>query len=229
MGTKAVTTEEYDAAFVATLTRDQKARLEELGRTIIEAIAPGGVAAQKEVDLALAEAARFGVRRDEIEAVLDDGLRVAPLLKVSELQTVAADVAQLRRLLNRRHLSSEALAHLEAAIAIEQSREDEYHALVKRLGIGERRTVLPANLGSLEIGDLRGLGLHRAGFVGDSAVALYGLLADRVPLQRRRKRGLYNEAALQLTARLVSAYFWFVGVKKMTSNDIKSRLQKRQQ
>ena len=63
--------------------------------------------------------------------------------------------------------------------------------------------------------------------MSDRALALYDVIAGRMPLQRRRAKGIYNEAALKLTARVVSAYFWFDGVPKLTAKDLKSRLQKR--
>jgi hypothetical protein len=176
------------------------------------------------------EAADVGLNDAEVRTILfPEGSWLAAMLRLSELQGTIEDLTVLRAVLERGRLSARACALLRQAIAVEGSHEQEYRRLARRLGVGPRRLSLPSNLGSLPPAQLQQLKIQRAGFVSERAIALYQRLASLMPLLRARKKGVYNEAALDLTARLVSAHYLLLGVRRLTANHIRSRLQKARQ
>ena len=194
---------------------------------------------------ALTEAEEIGVDPRRIKAML---LPQNTLLRELHATKAVAEIVPLSRLIARLRsnldsatkegLSEDQLAKLRRLIGQYQRQLDRLVARATRLGFGEGRVGVPtdATFWDLTPGEIQegSYNLKRAGFVGDRGVKLYKLLAPRMALQRRQ-RGLkrlnpkdvtYNQAALDLTARLVSAAYW-PSMRHITAADVKSRLRTR--
>ena len=103
-----------------------KTALRPLAQVLTEALVPGASAAVEEMTAACAEAAQYGLTQDEIVKLLyPDGGRISQLVRLSELQPIAGEVARLRDVAARGHLSAAARELLEQAIASEKRHEDE--------------------------------------------------------------------------------------------------------
>jgi hypothetical protein len=202
---------------------------QQVGELFIEAVMPGARAQMRELHEVLALAARYGVDDKLLNRLLyPNGSYLGKMIKLIELAPIAEDVAALREVIARGNLSPAAADLLSRAVAIDAPRASEHDALEAELGFGERRGVLPPAVGEWTIADLRQAALRRPGYVTERALAVYDTLLPLVPPQRRRSKATrYNEAALRLTARIVSAFYWFDGVRPLSKEDVRARLQKR--
>jgi hypothetical protein len=185
---------------------------------------------------AVAEAARYGVTQRDILAVLPS-IRLRELVDVHELATLDQFIRHLERAVaSAGRLPPEVLSPVLRIIEEHQPKRRQLKALAARWGVGARKSA-PASIVAVPMIEARKrFNIHRASIVGDACVAIYDLLSKYIPAARRirreaRPRGpgqlRYNQAALELTARIVSAEFFFAGARPITATGVKSRLQNR--
>lgn len=183
---------------------------------------------------ALADATACGVDAEHIRRTVfpqgDLHNELRPLLR---LEAVESLVDALERAAATAHRTLVDTSQLDSVLSHYRSERDELQRIAARLGLSSRRI---ADVGGLTPRELfRRRTLAKTAFIGDRACAVYAILAPQMPVQRRRlnldrssRAQVYNEAALALAARLVSAAYVRYGVPILRPRDLRSRLQKRQ-
>lgn len=200
--------------------------------------APGLAALHNKAEAAFAEAARYGVTRADVQRILfppGEGSPLQAFCRLAELRPLATlgdHLATALREAQAAGISEAELGPLQHALGFYQPYQDEFRALERRTGTGERRVRLPDDYLDCTPKEIRRrYSLQKSGLVGERAVALYELLAAKIPPQRQRYRTLhtpkYHHRALALAALLVSVNYLLEGIRPMSAPQLKARVQKR--